>query len=294
MAYDTQKHHRRSIRMKGYDYSRAGAYFITICTQDRADLFGEVVDGGMRMNGAGRMIRSVWDEMPAFYPGVDTDEFVVMPNHVHGIVVLVGATPRGRPDSRGRPDAGQARGVAPTLSVPDVGRRFETMATKPCTDASGHTTGSGQPRGVAPTVSVPDVVHRFETMATKPCTDATGHTVRTGQTPGSGQPRGVAPTVSAPDVVHRFKTLTTKRYTDGVKQSGWVPFPGRLWQRNYYEHIIRDDASLDRIRQYIADNPAQWALDRENPAARAPETARAGQTHPAQVRLPAGQAGEGD
>jgi REP element-mobilizing transposase RayT len=83
-AYDPVKHHRRSIRLKGYDYAQAGVYFVTICTQDRACLFGDVVDGEMRLGDAGRMIRSVWDEMPTFYPGVDTDEFVVMPNHVHG------------------------------------------------------------------------------------------------------------------------------------------------------------------------------------------------------------------
>ncbi|HSW39300.1 MAG TPA: hypothetical protein VLL97_07400 [Acidobacteriota bacterium] len=61
--------------------------------------------------------------------------------------------------------------------------------------------------------------------------------------------------------------MSTKRYADGVKQNGWCPFPGKLWQRNYYEHIIRDDDELNRIREYIVNNPAKWALDRENPMA---------------------------
>ncbi|MDD3554241.1 MAG: transposase [Deltaproteobacteria bacterium] len=186
-------HPRRSIRLKGYDYAQAGAYFVTICTQGRACLLGDVVDGDIRLNDAGRMIESVWNDLPTFYPGVATDEFVVMPNHVHGIIVivgaapqrLVGAAPRGRPDSDDRPY--------------------------------------------------------------------------------SGQPQGVAPTLSLPDVVHRFKTMTTKRYANGVKQSGWSPFAGRLWQRNYYEHIIRDGQDLDSIREYIVNNPLQWALDQENP-----------------------------
>jgi putative transposase len=65
--------------------------------------------------------------------------------------------------------------------------------------------------------------------------------------------------------------MTTKRYADGVKQSGWPPFSGRLWQRNYYEHIIRNEDSLNRIRQYILDNPVRWAVDRDNPLAVAPE-----------------------
>ena len=77
-----------------------------------------------------------------------------------------------------------------------------------------------------------------------------------------GQPRGVAPTLSLPDVVHRFKTMTTKRYIDGVKQNGWAPFPGKLWQRNYWEHIIRDESELNRIREYIRNNSAKWELDK--------------------------------
>jgi REP element-mobilizing transposase RayT len=83
--------HRRSIRLGGYDYAQAGAYFVTICTHDRACLFGDVVDGVMCLNDAGRMVQSVWDELPVYYPGVETDAFVVMPNHVHGILVFVGA-----------------------------------------------------------------------------------------------------------------------------------------------------------------------------------------------------------
>jgi hypothetical protein len=71
--------------------------------------------------------------------------------------------------------------------------------------------------------------------------------------------------MSLPDVVHRFKSLTTARYRREVLQDRWRPFPGRLWQRNYYEHVIRDDEELNDIRQYIAENPLRWAEDRENP-----------------------------
>ena len=181
MKYDPDKHHRRSIRLPGYDYSRSGAYFVTICTQNRECMFGKIVGGEMVLNDAGRMINIVWDEMQGNYPGVETDEFVVMPNHTHGIIVLVGAGPRTCPDN-------------------------------------------GQPKN-------------------------------------NGHPQGVAPTLSLPDVVHRFKTMTTKRYTDGVKQSGWAPYPGKLWQRNYYEHIIRNEQELNKIREYIVNNPFNWQSD---------------------------------
>ena len=172
--------------MKGYDYTSAGAYFVTICTQERACLFGDVADGQVRLNDAGKMVERVWSELTGHYPGVELDEFIVMPNHMHGIIVLVGAGPRACPDQMG-------------LHTP------------------------------------------------------------------TGQPRGVAPTMSLPDVVHRFKTLTTKLYADGVHQSHWPPFAGRLWQRNYHEHIIRDEADLARIRRYITDNPARWTEDPDNP-----------------------------
>ena len=88
MKYSPEIHHRRSIRLKGYDYSQAGAYFVTICTQSRECLFGEIVDGGMRLNSAGDITCQCWDDIPTHFPHVDLDAFVVMPNHVHGIVVI--------------------------------------------------------------------------------------------------------------------------------------------------------------------------------------------------------------
>ncbi|MDR2713894.1 MAG: transposase [Clostridiales bacterium] len=77
----------------------------------------------------------------------------------------------------------------------------------------------------------------------------------------TGQPRGVASTLSLPDIVHRFKSLTTKRYGDGVKNNAWKPYPGRLWQRNYYEQIIRNDDDYNRIANYIENNPKNWKDD---------------------------------
>ena len=169
MTYDSAIHHRRSIRLRGYDYSSAGAYFVTMCAQNRELLFGDIVEGSMILNGAGMMVQTVWDEIPSHYPGIEIDEFIVMPNHLHGIIIIVGAAPRGRP--------------------------------------------------------------------------------------GSGQ-------LSLPDIAHRFKSMTTKRHVDGVKQNGGRAFPGKLWQRNYWEHIVRNESGLNRIREYIRNNPARWESDR--------------------------------
>lgn len=88
MPYDSFKHHRRSIRLKGYDYSQAGAYFITICEVNRESIFGDVVNGEMHPNQFGEIVLKWWNELPKYYPPVELDEFVVMPNHMHGIIVI--------------------------------------------------------------------------------------------------------------------------------------------------------------------------------------------------------------
>ena len=183
--------HRRSIRLNAYDYRQLGAYFITIVTQNRRCLFGDVVDGKMRLNDAGHMVLAVWEGLSSNYPGVETDHFVAMPNHVHGVIVLVGVGPGTSADS------------------------------------------GGQPQGVPKTGSSAAIV-------TRP--------------------------LSLSDVINRFKTLTTHRYALGVNGFGWTRFNHRLWQRNYFEHVIRSEDSLQRIRQYILDNPMRWVFDRENPS----------------------------
>ena len=100
---------RRSVRLKDYDYKTPGAYFVTACTHNHRCLFGEVVNGVMRLNAVGRMVQAVWNELAVHYSNVETDAFVVSPNHIHGSIVLVRAAPRGRPDGMGR-----HRGLAPT------------------------------------------------------------------------------------------------------------------------------------------------------------------------------------
>ena len=203
--YDPHRHHRRSIRLRGYDYSQAGAYFITICTQDRTCLFGDVVGGEMRLNDAGRMVEQWWCEINRKFPWVETDEHIIMPNHFHGIIVIHAHTTVGA-----------------------------DLRVRPCEpNHSGAHTGAGAHAAGA---------HAAGAHA------AGAH---------AGAP--------LPEIVQWFKTMTTNEYIRGVKTSGWPPFAGKLWHRNYYEHIIRNDESLNRIRNYIANNPREWEMDWENP-----------------------------
>jgi putative transposase len=184
MRIDHDKRHRRSIRLKDYDYTQPGAYFVTMVTRGRECLFGEVVDGAMGLNDAGEIVQAAWDDLPNHYGCVVCDAFVVMPNHVHGIVVLN-----------------------------DIA-------------VAGPTVGAGFKPG--PTQS-----HANHSLA---------------------------------EIVRAFKTFSARRVN--ARQN---THSVSVWQRNYYDHIIRNEESLNRIRQYILDNPARWEFDRENPSATAPE-----------------------
>ena len=199
-VYDPDIHNRRSMRLKRYDYSKAGAYLVTVVTQERLTLFGDVVDGRMRLNPAGEMVQRIWKEMPDRFPQIVMDTFIAMPNHVHGIIILAGTGLAGTQNSYKRPDIETRTRAATRVAPTEDGR-----------------TRLGNVFGV-------------------------------------------------------FKSLTTLEYTRGVRDMNWPPFKRRLWQRNFYEHIVRTDASLEKYRRYIVDNPVQWPFDRENPKALSPRS----------------------
>jgi putative transposase len=184
IRYNPEKHHRRSIRLTGYDYKQSGAYFVTIVTRNRSCLFGEISDGEMVLSHTGRISQVSWIGLSSRFPGVLMDSFVVMPNHIHGIIII------------------GAQIIAPD-SVPH-----------------NH-------RGIAQEGAM-----------------------------------NRAPTLG--EIVRAYKAASTRL----IRQTANADF---AWQRNYHEHIIRSDESLNHIRQYILENPSRWAMDRENPDASTPE-----------------------
>jgi len=189
MKFDPQKHHRRSIRLKDYDYSQAGAYYVTIDIQNRECFLGEIVDYEMIMNEAGKMVDEQWNALLERFPNIELDVYQVMPNHFHGIIVIVGAILVVAPDME-------------TKNIPENGAGTRPVPTK-------------------------------------------------------------NPTLG--NIVGAFKSITTNEYIDGVDNKNWPQFYKKLWQRNYYEHVIRDEKDLNRIRDYIQSNPANWDEDEENP-----------------------------
>jgi putative transposase len=195
MTYDPTKHQRRSIRLPGYDYSQAGAYFVTVCTQDHQCLFGRIEGEVMRPNRVGEIAEQCWQAIHVHFAKVQLDASVVMPNHVHGIIVIA------------------------DVDAPNVR----------ATHASPLRQGADMAVGVA---AVPQGPKRRSVGA----------------------------------IIGSYKSAVSK----GIHEIGGALGPA-IWQRNYYEHIIRNDLSLNRIRQYILDNPARWAYDRYNPRAICPE-----------------------
>ena len=168
MTYNPDIHHRRSIRLQEFDYSFVGAYFVTICAWNRECLFGDVADGEMRLNDLGRVVESVWLALPEHYAGIQLNVNVIMPNHFHGIVNIVGA------------------GLKP-----------------------------------APT----------------------------------GKQHGLS------EIVRGFKTFSSRRINE-IRNNPGCP----VWQRNYYERVIRNDIELSLAREYIVNNPLKWDTDDNNPA----------------------------
>jgi putative transposase len=215
MNYNPDKHHRKSIRLKHYDYSQAGAYFVTMVTQHRQHFFGEIQQGDMILNAAGEMIDTIWYGLPQRFPHIELDMFVVMPNHVHGIIIQTHESPS---------IAGAGLVPAPTAAKnqPPL-RKTQQMKNE--------------------TVFISK--------------DAIGASTRDAPTQST-----IKPTLG--DVVGAFKSLTTHAYIVGVREHGWSPFDKRLWQRNYFERIVRDDAAMNNIRAYIQNNPKQWGKDSEN------------------------------
>jgi putative transposase len=158
---------RHNIRLPDYNYARQNAYFVTLCTQNKLNLFGNIKDSTMRLNPFGEVVQSVWKGIPLHYPEVNNEVFVIMPNHIHGIITIF-----------------------------DVKRA-----------------------GSKPT-----------------------------------------PTRPLSEIVRAFKTYSSRRINELRNSKGT-----QIWQRNYYEHIIRDENNYHEIGEYILYNPSKWETDSENP-----------------------------
>jgi putative transposase len=193
--YNPNIHHRRTIRLKGYDYSLAGLYFVTINVNNRVCLFGEIIGGKMILNDAGKIADKYWLEIPEHFPNVILHDSIIMPNHVHGIIELI--------------QTGSFVGV----------QNFEPQSL--------------------PNESVPTAgVQNFEPLRLR------------------NDYQKIIPH-SIGSIIRGFKIGVTKWFRNNTDIVN-------IWQRNYYEHIIRDEISYQRISEYINNNPNNWQNDEQS------------------------------
>ena len=204
---------RRAMRLRDYDYSQPGAYFLSICAQHRKCLFGTIIDGQMRLNEIGEIVVECWSRIPQHFPSVELGEYVIMPNHIHGIIEsnIVGArSPRPIEAEHSTPPTVGARSPHPTEVEQSIYPTVGARSPRPTENTKNHTDEIRSP-------ALGKIVAYFKYQSTK-------HINQHHNTPGT-----------------------------------------RIWQRNYYDHVIRDDTDLQRICQYIQDNPMKWALDQLHP-----------------------------
>jgi putative transposase len=236
MKFDPKIHHRRSIRLKNYDYSQVGAYFVTIVTWHRECLFGNVVNGVMQSNQFGRIVQKWWDDIPVHFPGVETGAFAIMPNHIHGIIIITG------------------RGAVP---APDVSVGIitpEETAAPNVSDGPIMPDFVSAPNGTIPT----NISPASDTFSMTDAVSAPANNIpiqnSDGETPSLRKP-------TLGQIVAYLKYKSTKEM-NLLDNTGTIT---KFWQRNYYEHIIRNADEANRIHLYIEANPAQWDTDDENP-----------------------------
>jgi putative transposase len=197
------EHHRRSIRLPGFDYTQPGAYFVTIVMHDRANLLGKINNEKVELSLLGQMIEVCWHGLPKTF-NVELDEFVIMPNHMHGIILI-------SDDNRGKFNQGKA---------------------------------SGDPSNILSTPILPDA------LPLPVSNYIIGHI-------GSNLPQGtVSGSLNA--VIQNFKSVSTRKINT-FRHTPGAP----VWQRNYYERVIRGQQGLDAVRSYIQANPLHWELDPE-------------------------------
>ncbi|MFZ6664505.1 transposase [Peijinzhouia sedimentorum] len=261
--YNPKIHKRKSIRLKGYDYSQAGLYFITICCQDRICRFGQVVNGEMVLNEIGKMVESEWMQLPERFQNTQLHEFVVMPNHFHAILEIV----KSSNTITNPPNAGATLMVDPNTLVVDTTNKTQAqdkenqpqegqpVRTTLVVDPKNSSAETNPQEGTSPTVNPKNQPKQEETQPQEGQPQGIAHTAKTAREKGKK-----VKTVG--EIVGAFQSIVTVKYIRGVKTKGWPQFKGKLWQRNFYEHIIRNERAYHNISKYIINNPRKWSEDK--------------------------------
>lgn len=223
MQYNPEIHHHRSIRLKGYDYSQEGMYFITINVQDRVRIFGEIVNGEMHLNELGKIAYNEWMHTPEIRKNVELGAFIVMPDHIHGIIII-----------NDTDDSSKGVLYTPVSHTPVSHTHDDDRSDRDVSHMSDID------RGVSYT---PDK-DRSPDIDRGVC-----------DTPQRPPLRSPSRTIGA--IIRGYKSSVTRKINEMRNSNGFV-----VWQRNYWEHIIRDYRAFDAISDYITNNPKKWDVDK--------------------------------
>ena len=216
---------RKVLRLKGFDYSSKGYYFLTICCQNREYFFGTIENGVMVLNDAGKMVEKWYYELENKYPDKRCHEMIIMPNHMHCIIENV-------------------LNAHETLIFQRDAHEGTSLRGRPVDEKRGRTV-----------VDNCNVINDNGIIGNNTIDDDSMNTSQYGM-----QNKIYGASIS--DVMDWFKTMTTNEYIRGVKQLGWKRYNKKLWQRSFNDNIIRTEYSLERIRKYIINNPANWGKDK--------------------------------
>lgn len=223
-------HNRKVLRLKGYDYSSVGYYFLTICCQNRERFFGEIENGVMVLNDAGKMVEKWYSELENKYPDKRCHEMVIMPNHMHCIIE----------------------------NVSNAHETFQNDNLNDTFQRDAHVGMSLRGRPVDENQCCTN--NEIDNDEKRGCPVDENNDYKTSSSQYGMQNKIYGASIS--DVMDWFKTMTTNEYIRGVKQLGWKRFNKKFWQRSFNDKIVHTDYSLDRIRKYIINNPSNWGKDK--------------------------------
>ncbi len=209
-------HSRRSIRLKEYDYSLTGAYFITICVHDKKCLLGSINDNGVVLSQIGEFVNQCLNQIPDRFDSAELDEFIIMPNHIHAIIII-------NNDNVDIMDGCTATVGSQSITPINIEARF-----------------------IEPNKRAAD-----KPLHLKPRFDKSNHYIKNN------------PMLSNPATLGKIVRFFKAQATHMIRNVGNYSY--FQWQRNYYDHIARNENELNRIREYIINNPMKWQYDRENP-----------------------------
>jgi len=247
LRYDPLKHHRRSVRLAGYDYAAPGAYFVTICTHRRQMFFDQLKSR--------HLAEACWRAIPEHTSHVELDDWVVMPNHIHGLIVIVDHGEANNAENVEEIVADHRRGIqlnAPTTNT------LDDLTTKALNISTSNTLENTDDRGRGVQLNAPTTM----TMNLSTANTTVDSAINT-----LAQPRYVDNPFSVMSPRRNTLSVIIRTYkaavTTACRAAGRSEF---AWQRGYYEHVVRNPRELRALRRYIRDNLLKWALDRDNPA----------------------------